>query len=287
MEIAASDKQCPIGSRASCVAPRTCTRDPRSRPPTPNNRCWYAALPAPASSEPNAEPTCTLIKTSRGGLSASRGAFKVRCASTPANSLRQTMHTPSSAPRTDRTLLGIGLVLLTALAGCAGSVSAAGGDDAANHQPSADANSHAEPKQPATTWASCYAGFKPSGLLESDLRRLTRDCAERHGMSAVTPVAKANQSAKALADRYTFFVPSAGYCYRVVAVGSAGVSDLDLLIRTPDGEQVAADITHDKYPVLPPQGPLCFDIPGLYVLEVSVFEGSGRYAVQVWGGQRP
>jgi len=44
-----------------------------------------------------------------------------------------------------------------------------------------------------------------------------------------------------------------------------------------------ADVTHDSFPVLPPHGPICFDKPGLYLLEVSVFRGGGRYALQVWG----
>ena len=58
--------------------------------------------------------------------------------------------------------------------------------------------------------------------------------------------------------------------------------ELDVLIMTLDGEPVAGDITHDAWPVVPPLGPACFVEPGPYVLEVSVFRGSGRYALQVW-----
>lgn len=211
-------------------------------------------------------------------------------APSPPSPLCPGVRSHSRRPRVFKLLEICGALAMT-LVGCGGSLSAssdgAAASDGAAPGEATSARGHSPTESRLTPWASCYTDFKPSGLLDNDLRRLTRDCAERHGMSAVTPVAKAEQSAKAPADRYTFFVPSAGYCYRVLAVGGSGVSDLDLLIRTPDGEQVAADVTHDKYPVLPPQGPLCFDIPGLYVLEVSVFEGSGRYAVQVWGGQRP
>ena len=48
-----------------------------------------------------------------------------------------------------------------------------------------------------------------------------------------------------------------------------GVRDLDVLIRTPDGEPVAGDLTHDAWPVVPPLGPACFAEPGAYVLEVE------------------
>jgi hypothetical protein len=102
-------------------------------------------------------------------------------------------------------------------------------------------------------------------------------------MHAITPVRVATQRESDPVDRYTFYVPGAGRCYRVYAVGSKGIEDLDLLLRGPDGEHVVADLTHDRYPVVPPDGPLCCDTPGLYLLEVSVFRGSGRYAVQVWG----
>ncbi len=103
-------------------------------------------------------------------------------------------------------------------------------------------------------------------------------------MTQLTPIVKGAQSAEQPAERYSFFIPEAGLCTRVVAVGDAQVRDLDLLLRDPDGAPLVADLTHDNYPLLPPTGPLCFDQPGTYTLEVSVFEGSGRYALQVWAG---
>jgi hypothetical protein len=102
-------------------------------------------------------------------------------------------------------------------------------------------------------------------------------------MHAVTPVRLGRQGQGDAVDGYTFYVPEAGRCYRIYAVGDRGVTDLDMLLRGPDGQDVIADVTHDAHPILPPHGPICFDAPGLYLLEVSVFRGSGRYAVQVWG----
>jgi hypothetical protein len=101
-------------------------------------------------------------------------------------------------------------------------------------------------------------------------------------MRPITPVTTGAQGPDRPPDRYTFFVPETGNCFRVFAAADRGVRDLDVLILTLDGEPVAGDITHDAWPVVPPLGPACFAEPGVYALEVSVFRGSGGYALQVW-----
>jgi hypothetical protein len=102
-------------------------------------------------------------------------------------------------------------------------------------------------------------------------------------MRAVTPVRVGRQSSEDPADRYTFEVPAAGKCYRVYAAGESSIEDLDLLLRGPARDHFVADVTHDSWPVLPPTEPVCFTEPGSYMLEVSVYRGGGRYALQVWG----
>ncbi|MCA9629971.1 MAG: hypothetical protein KC766_20010 [Myxococcales bacterium] len=171
------------------------------------------------------------------------------------------------------------LALLAALPGCTSSTRA-DSKTSANVEPAPAKSSRTEP-----IWLRCTEGFKPTGLLDNDIKRLARACAESLNMGPITPVHKATQSEKQPADVYTFYVPRAGDCFRVVSIGDSHIEDLDLLLRTPEGEVVAGDLTHDKFPVLPPYGPLCIDEPGMYFLEVSVFSGSGHYAVQVWGGE--
>jgi hypothetical protein len=102
-------------------------------------------------------------------------------------------------------------------------------------------------------------------------------------MRALTAVRSGEQSEQDAVDRYTFEVPSSGRCYRVYAAGDGAVKDLDLLLRGPSGNAVASDLTHDSWPVLPARQPACLSEPGLYMLEVSVFKGTGHYALQVWG----
>jgi hypothetical protein len=132
-------------------------------------------------------------------------------------------------------------------------------------------------------WETCYSTFAPTGDASADLARLVRDCGATGGMRAVSAVRLGQQAEQDPVDRYTFEVPRAGKCYRVYGASDAAVQDLDLLLRGPSGDALVADVTHDSWPVLPPQGPLCFSEPGLYMLEVSVFKGAGRYALQVWG----
>lgn len=132
-------------------------------------------------------------------------------------------------------------------------------------------------------WEACYSTFSPAGDPESDLAHLVRDCGPTGGMRAVTPVRFGRQSSDDPVDRYTFEVPASGKCYRVYAAGESSIQDLDLLLRGPARDGFVADVSHDSWPVLPPREPVCFSEPGSYMLEVSVYRGSGRYALQVWG----
>ncbi|MEB2314431.1 MAG: hypothetical protein OZ921_21755 [Sorangiineae bacterium] len=145
------------------------------------------------------------------------------------------------------------------------------------------------PREPAKTTRAprgCADDFAPTGSLRSDLARLATRCGGAYRFAPLTPILIATQDERAPADAYSFQVRQPGACYRVYAVGDRGVRDLDLLLRDGAGQVLGGDLTRDAFPVLPPRAPLCIPEPGLYVLEVSVFSGRGRYAVQVWGDQR-
>ena len=181
------------------------------------------------------------------------------------------------------------ILLLVGLAACGPAYpdTAGGGALPPSGAPST-ASPQSEPlddDRPQGPWTTCYANFTPSGNAEGDLGNLTRACGPQGGMEAVTPVEKGSQQENEPVDRFTFYVPKAGNCYRVYAAGDSGVRDLDLLLRNPNGEPIAGDVTDDSWPVLPPAGPICFNEPGLYLLEVSVYQGSGKYAIQVWGSE--
>ena len=182
--------------------------------------------------------------------------------------------------RIARALVLAGAASLLAL-GCGAPSSGGANSPSAAVQP---AGTTSDPEESGRTqWESCYSTFAPSGDAEGDLTRLVRDCGPTGGMRAVTPIRLGTQSSEDPVDRYTFEVPSPGKCYRVYAAGESSIADLDLLLRGPGRDRYVADVTHDSWPVLPPREPVCFNEPGSYMLEVSVYRGSGRYALQVWG----
>lgn len=130
---------------------------------------------------------------------------------------------------------------------------------------------------------TCYSTFSPSGDASGDLARLVRNCGPAGGMRALTAVHQGQQGERDPVERLSFEVPEGGKCYRVYAVGDSGVKDLDLLLRGASGDAFVADVSHDSWPVLPPREPICLSEAGVYLLEVSVSRGEGRYALQVWG----
>ena len=62
-----------------------------------------------------------------------------------------------------------------------------------------------------------------------------------------------------------------------------GVTDLDLAVYDPDGHIAGGDVSRDRWPVVPPRGPLCVEQEGVYTLAVSVARGRGDYVLEIWG----
>jgi hypothetical protein len=172
-------------------------------------------------------------------------------------------------------------LVLAAVAAC-GPVSA-GTPAPAGPSPAPTQGTPAGGPQPQTPWDGCYASFDPQGDPVADLRRLARGCGAANAMKPMTAIHTGEQSQAEPVQRVAFHVPAAGRCYRIYAVGDSGIQDLDLLVRDPAGNDVIGDVSHDAWPVVPPRGPACFDAPGVYVLEVSVYRGAGKYALQIWG----
>jgi len=161
-----------------------------------------------------------------------------------------------------RTLL---VLLAGALFGC---LPAEG--DARIESPSAEPNA-----------ASCSASFEPGFDPVSDLARLTAACAA--DLEAVTPVKVGDeQGESADAERFSFR-GRAGRCYRVFAVGSPEVRDLDIAVVDAEGRLAAADLSGDRFPIAPPTGYLCLKSDQLFTIQIGVMGGSGSYLVQVWG----
>ena len=74
-------------------------------------------------------------------------------------------------------------------------------------------------------------------------------------------------------------------CYRAFAVGGSGVGDLDVAFYDPQGRLAAGDVSRDRWPVVPPRGPLCVEKEGVYTVAVAVARGRGEYVLQIWGSE--
>ena len=76
-----------------------------------------------------------------------------------------------------------------------------------------------------------------------------------------------------------------GQCYALAAVGDGDVEDIDmrLLWMTDTTSLVAADVTRRRDAVVK----VCPEQDGIYVLDVRMYRGSGRYVVQSFGLKEP
>jgi hypothetical protein len=129
---------------------------------------------------------------------------------------------------------------------------------------------------------SCYQGFRPTGVADKDLQRMTQLCGAPNAMKPVTPVFQGNQSQRDPIARFTF-KGETGRCYRLFSATDRSVQDMDLAMLDPDKNVVGHDTNEDAFPMLNPDGPFCLTRPGVYTVLVSVEKGAGRYALQVWG----
>jgi hypothetical protein len=136
--------------------------------------------------------------------------------------------------------------------------------------------------EPSTPWAKCHSTFTLGGDAAADVGLLGRMCGVKNQQKPLTGARVAVQNEHNAVDRFAFSAGGPGKCYRVFAVGERGIRDLDVQVVGPDGARLAWDASHEPWAAVPALGPLCLEQPGVYTVEVSVFRGSGRYAVQIW-----
>lgn len=82
-----------------------------------------------------------------------------------------------------------------------------------------------------------------------------------------------------LADRNGVLV--AGHCYRIFAVGSDGIQDLDLALFDGSGMLMLRDNSDDAFPTLGVETPLCPDGAGMHRIQVTAYKGAGDFLLQI------
>lgn len=171
--------------------------------------------------------------------------------------------------------------LLLCLAGC---LPAPEGATRADVPPASLSEPPAAPlARTGNIWSDCYRRFQPGGDPAVDLARLADACAAPAGMRPLTPLHEGAAQTEADAPERLVFRARRGRCYRAFAVGAPGVEDLDVAVYQPDGRLAAGDVSRDRWPVVPPRGPICADQDGVYTIAIAVTRGSGAYVFQIWG----
>ena len=73
-----------------------------------------------------------------------------------------------------------------------------------------------------------------------------------------------------------------GICYKILGQGGEGVTDVDLLVYSPDNVLQQRDNSADAEPVVGSRRPICPSDPGVWRIAVTSVAGAGEIAAQVW-----
>jgi hypothetical protein len=136
-----------------------------------------------------------------------------------------------------------------------------------------------------STWHRCHEAFVPGTDprdVRADVARLAGGCATATGMHRVEGPLTGEQSAAAKAQTF-HWKAQGGHCYRAYGVGGAAVKNLDLLMVDSGGIVLGQDGSDGAAPVLLDAGAVCFKQDDDAAVVVSVGDGSGAFAVEVWG----
>jgi len=128
----------------------------------------------------------------------------------------------------------------------------------------------------------CYGGFHLEGDPKKDLTRLTMLCGPENGMHRVSKEpfeAEVNEGAPVITTELS---AKKGECYRIFAVAEPSVKDLDIVVRSSRGAQIAADHGEDAWPIVQPDRPFCPLEDDTLTVEMTARHGRGKMVAEVW-----
>ena len=151
---------------------------------------------------------------------------------------------------------------------------------------SAPAAGSAQPALPSATLPDgCWSGFAtdvPAGAPLERLKALAERCAQ--GMKALEREPVALDLVAGQTKRHEFEVGSPAGCIRLLAVGGAGVSDLELDLRDARDASRGKDQLRAPFALAPGAGAICLE-PGKYRALVSVSSGAGPVALSAYAAE--
>ncbi|MFW5921257.1 MAG: hypothetical protein ACOCUS_05400, partial [Polyangiales bacterium] len=117
-------------------------------------------------------------------------------------------------------------------------------------------------------------GGSGSGFLASKIRERHGEAGEGHRPATDLRTGRLQTGKKA---RFEVSVEG-GKCYVVLAAGVPSVRELNLRVLDSFGNEVASDSTRDAFPA----ARACPSVGGRWTVELDMFNGYGKYAVQVF-----
>ncbi len=136
-----------------------------------------------------------------------------------------------------------------------------------------------EPEPIGGPWVTCYGRFRPTSTARRDVLRLGLLCGPPNGMRKLGDTVEGTASPEPFEHA---FDAKAGQCFRVFAIAEGSETDLDVELRSPTGNVLAADHGDDRWPVLAPEGPVCVREDGRHTVRLRAHAGGGPFALEVW-----
>lgn len=164
------------------------------------------------------------------------------------------------------------LVLALSAVACGDDAPASGGAPTIDEDPAAEPAEAASPPEEE---------IAPGDTIGREMQVRAQQFAQ--GMRPATPLFRGTLDTGGTQDYQA--VLQGGRCFKILGVGSDGVTDLDLFLFDPNGVQVQQDTATDNYPVLGLTHPICPQEPGSYRVQVKMFAGQGDFGVRVYESQ--
>jgi hypothetical protein len=131
-------------------------------------------------------------------------------------------------------------------------------------------------------WGRCHANVaittEEPGAVAAKVAAGCGDVTKMH--RAFGPFA-GNQAAANAPQSYKWKA-QAGHCYRAYGAGAGSIKNVDLLIKDSAGIVLGQSDADDNAPVALREGAVCFKVDDDASVVVSVGDGTGAYAVEVW-----
>ncbi len=136
-------------------------------------------------------------------------------------------------------------------------------------------------RRPQAGWAACHARFTPGADPSRSVAALAQGCAKATGTKPARVTAAGSLKPTSTAVDHRFHA-EAGRCYRVYGVASPGIKNLVVLVLDSTGATAAQYHTDPIDHAIAPDEAVCFKQADDATLAVSVGDGEGAYAVQLW-----